>query len=150
MGGGFAKFESPALASEAVAAAQQQGVPAEIAKSSMTGGGAQHTAPALPAPQLALPPSYGAPPAKRQRAIENPGEVDTVAVVGAAERGFDEGALQAFFMEQVGFLVFKPNPRMGGGFAKFQSPALAVQCVGKAHEQGIAMEIARSSMSSVN
>lgn len=164
MGGGFAKFESAALANQAVAAAHQHGIPADIAKSSMTAmpggsalsmpyGGRQPPGPPLVAtaavPGQPPPPAYP-PPAKRPRTFENPGQVDTVAVVGAAERGLDELALQAFFLEQPGFLTFKANPRMGGGFAKFESPALAAQCAAKAQEQQIPMEIAKTSMSSVN
>lgn len=147
MGGGFAKFDSPASASEAVVCAQQQGVPAELAKSSMSTGGQGPVA--APPPRQLPPPSY-APPAKRPRAAENPGQVDTVAVVGAAERGFDELSLQSFFMDQPGFLAFKANPRMGGGFAKFESPDLASQCAAKGKENGMPMDIAKSSMSSVN
>eukprot|EP00408_Alexandrium_pacificum_P025415 CAMPEP_0171186346 /NCGR_PEP_ID=MMETSP0790-20130122/16765_1 /TAXON_ID=2925 /ORGANISM="Alexandrium catenella, Strain OF101" /LENGTH=407 /DNA_ID=CAMNT_0011651387 /DNA_START=40 /DNA_END=1264 /DNA_ORIENTATION=- len=149
MGGGFAKFESPAHASEAVAIAQQQGVPCDIAKSSMSGPGGYSAAPVASYHQQPPPPSY-APPAKRHRAAENPGEVDTVAVVGAAEQGVDELALQSFFMEQPGFVAFKANPRMGGGFAKFESPELASQCVGVAQENGVPAEIAKSSMAWVN
>jgi len=138
MGGGFAKFESASLASQAVASAQQQGIPADIAKSNMTAVGSFSGTPGLtPAPAQSAAASYS--PA-----------VDTVAAVGAAERGFDELALQAFFMEQPGFLTFKANPRMGGGFAKFESPGLAAQCVAKAQENAIPLEIAKTSMSSVN
>merc|ERR1712062_700110 len=73
-------------------------------------------------------------------------EVDTVACVGAAERGFDEATLHAFFMGLTGFVTFKANPRMGGGFAKFETASQAVQAIVAAKQQGIPAEMAKSSM----
>jgi len=139
MGGGFAKFESAMAANQAIVTAHQQGIPAEVAKSCMGG-----------APSQPPPPAYPPPAAKRPRTAENPGQVDTVACVGAAERGFDEAGLHAFFAEQPGFLVFRANPRMGGGFAKFESPDMAAQAIALAQEQGVPAEIAKSSMSQLN
>eukprot|EP00931_Biecheleriopsis_adriatica_P115519 TRINITY_DN91304_c0_g1_i1.p1 TRINITY_DN91304_c0_g1~~TRINITY_DN91304_c0_g1_i1.p1 ORF type:complete len:278 (-),score=45.67 TRINITY_DN91304_c0_g1_i1:49-819(-) len=86
------------------------------------------------------------PPQKRAR-TEDPGSIDTVAVVGAMERGIDEAALNQFFSQQPGFLVFKVNQKMGGGFAKFMAPDMAREAVGQAESQGIPASIARSSMS---
>jgi len=141
MGGGFAKFDSASQASKAIASAKQQGIPAEMAKSSM--GSALTVAPERQPP----PPEHHV-PLKRHRTTENPSQVDTVACVGAAERGFDEGSLQNFFVDQPGFLHFKANPRMGGGFAKFETPALAAQAIRRAQDHGIPADIAKSSMSS--
>merc|ERR1712129_356769 len=106
-----------------------------------------------PPPQLMPVPSRGsinlaAPPAhsgghvwdsadatpKRPRIPEDPSQVDTVASVGAADVGFDEFTLHTFFQSLPGFVVFKPNPRMGGGFVKFQSASLAIQAVTKSRE----------------
>jgi len=136
MGGGFAKFESAALAVDAAANARAQGVPADIARSSMiTTGmemGMQQAAPVVT--------FY----AKQQS--EPAREVDTVACVGATERGFDESHLRAFFSERPGFVTFKANPRMGGGFAKFETPHLAVEAIAGAQERGIPADMARTSM----
>merc|ERR1719230_628144 len=138
MGGGFAKFESPSLAVEAVTAAEMHQVPgAEIARSSMNavdGLSAQHANQVEPG-GLGYTPSYqvGGPPpphhqplgngarhggaptpgSRRPRIPENPAHVDTVAIVGAFEMGHDETTLQAFFAELGGFVAFKGNPRMG-------------------------------------
>jgi len=146
MGGGFAKFQTPALAVQAAALAQQRGIPAEMAKSSMTlsGGAAGHSVAVQP------PPPVYQPPPKRPRHHEDPSQVDTVACVGASERGFDESALQSFFVEQKGFITFRPNPRMGGGFAKFESAPLAAEAASRAQERGIPAEMAKTSMSTVN
>lgn len=141
MGGGFAKFETASQAVQAIAAAKQQGIPADMAKSSMG------AAPAVAPERQPLPPEQHL-HLKRHRVTENPAQVDTVACVGAAERGFDEVSLQCFFRDQPGFLHFKANPRMGGGFAKFETPALAVQAIMKAQEHGIPADVAKSSMSS--
>merc|ERR1719323_1329467 len=94
------------------------------------------------------PPTY--PPPKRPRLGDNPSQVDTVAIVGAAEQGFDQASLQDFFSQLPGFIAFKANSRMGGGFVKFESPTLAAQAMATAYEQGIPADMAKSNMSSVN
>jgi len=143
MGGGFAKFETASQAVQATAAGKQQGIPAEMAKSSMG------AAPVV-APERQLLPPEPHPHLKRHRLTENPAQVDTVACVGAAERGYEEASLHSFFVDQPGFLHFKANPRMGGGFAKFETPALAAKAIMKAQEHGIPADIAKSSMGSNN
>lgn len=179
MGGGFAKFSSSSFAQQAVESAVLEGVPAEMAKSSMgttgtaggggiAGGGG--VAPRIvqrvvsggpvPRPTVAVGRRSSVPEAftqiaplgagggaKRSRIPEDPNQVDTVASVGAKEAGYDEDHLRAFFEQCPGFVTFKANPRMGGGFAKFSSPDLATDAVATAQEQGIPAEIARSSMS---
>lgn len=134
MGGGFAKFETAAFAFDAAANARAQGVPADMARSSMitTGMDQQQAAPVVT--------FY----AKQQS--EPARDVDTVACVGAAERGFDETMLRGFFSEKPGFVTFKANPRMGGGFAKFETPHLAVEAITAAQERGIPADMARTSM----
>merc|ERR1712137_665680 len=87
---------------------------------------------------------------KRPRIFENPANVDTVAVVGAHEKGLDNEALQAFFSELNGFITFKSNPRMGGGFVKFTSPQLAGDAAVVAESEGIPAAMAKSSMSNMN
>jgi len=179
MGGGFAKFASPHLASEAVAAAESDGMPAAIAKSSMTalphGHGQPPPPPAFGAAELQHevarskggvyaagacgggqppppPTAYhgaGGKGQKPYRTPEDPTTVDTLACEGAREAGFDDVALQAFFMQLAGFLVFKPNPRMGGGFVKFSSPSQAAEALTAATEHGIPTAIAKSSMSDI-
>lgn len=163
MGGGFAKFASVECASAAIAAAQENNVPAKWAKSSMgnptkqmwgSSGGQPHAYSAgqhaYPAGQP--PPPRGQPPpqpsAKRARTVENPSSVDTVACVGALEAGFEESMLVSFFSAMHGFMAFKPNPRMGGGFIKFDAPHNAAEAVGAAQAEGIPAAIARTSMAS--
>lgn len=165
MGGGFAKFTSAPLATQAVQTAKDEGVPAEMAKSSMSIGSSAGSSWIPSKPQIQVEvvhssttPDYswqqeassGVSSAKRPRIPEDPGSVDTVASVGALEAGFDESALKLFYQHLPGFVAFKSNPRMGGGFAKFSSSPLATSAVQKAHEQGIPAEIARSSMSVVS
>lgn len=157
MGGGFAKFESVDFAIQAIEFANAEGIPAEMAKSSMGS-----SASAAPAPAPRPGPAWGSgggswgygsqqasaapPPAKRPRIPEDPSQVDTVASVGAKEKGFDEGRLHEFFQQCHGFVAFKANPRMGGGFAKFESSAAAVDAVSVAQTHGVPAEIAKSSM----
>lgn len=160
MGGGFAKFASGPLAAEAVSVAIAEGIPVEMAKSSMGSPGGAGGCP-MPPPQqyaaphsheqwAAAPPQGGSPvPIKRPRIPENPGCVDTLAIVGATDRGFDEETLRAFFAGCPGFVVFKPNPRMGGGFAKFESPQAASEAVSTAMAEGVPAAIAKSSMSNL-
>lgn len=182
MSGGFVKFASPALAVQAVQMAKDEGIPAEMAKSSMSVStglqGSQVEAPSHPPAHAAVtrathathhapshsnghsttydyasahgnghsrPSSGGG--VKRPRIPEDPSQVDTVASVGAAEAGFDEASLRLFYQTLPGFVAFKGNPRMGGGFAKFSSADLAISAVHKAQEQGVPAEVARSSMS---
>lgn len=152
MGGGFAKFDTASDAVQAIVAAKQQGIPADMAKSNMSfSPAAPLVAPERqPLPSRQPMPTEHHPPLKRHRAMENLGHVDTVACVGAAERGFDEASLRCFFVDLPGFLHFKANPRMGGGFAKFETPVLATQAIMKAQDHGIPADIAKSSMSSNN
>eukprot|EP00930_Biecheleria_cincta_P035544 TRINITY_DN24445_c0_g1_i1.p1 TRINITY_DN24445_c0_g1~~TRINITY_DN24445_c0_g1_i1.p1 ORF type:complete len:296 (+),score=62.47 TRINITY_DN24445_c0_g1_i1:46-888(+) len=86
---------------------------------------------------------------KRARHSEDPSSVDTVASVGAADAGIDEEHLHSFFAQLPGFVVFKGNPRMGGGFAKFQTPQMASEAIRAAEAEGIPAARARSSMSDV-
>lgn len=170
MGGGFAKFASSAYAQQAADMAKVEGIPAEMAKSSMSIGGERPGWRPTPQPALALAPaaiypaargdSHGShdghsggreqtpgPPAKRPRIYEDPSQVDTVASVGAQEAGYDESALRQFFQQQGGCVIFKANPRMGGGFAKFTTPDMAQLAVQVANELGIPAAMAKSSMS---
>lgn len=145
MGGGFIKFESPDLANQACAAAQEAGIPADIAKSSM----------GLPAAHSGAPQAFHQQPPPMPQSMKRPrpqnmGEVDTVASVGAADVGFDELSLQSFFANLPGFLAFKPNPRMGGGFAKFESASMASDACVAAEAEGVPAAIAKSSMSVVS
>ncbi|CAE8645933.1 unnamed protein product [Polarella glacialis] len=100
-------------------------------------------------PSFAQGPSWsvtglpGGGPSKRLRYSEDPSNVDTVASVGAAEAGVDQDNLQAFYESQPGFVVFKANPRMGGGFAKFSSAHMAAQAVGAAEAEGIPAAMAK-------
>lgn len=153
MGGGFAKFASPALAAEAVSVAIPEGIPVEMAKSSMGASAGQPPPPQYPPhtsyEHYAVPQASPPVPAKRPRIPENPGSVDTVAMVGAMDRGFDEETLRAFMAGCPGFVAFKENPRMGGGFAKFESPQAASEAVAVAIAEGVPAAIAKSSMSNL-
>jgi len=183
MGGAFVKFASPAHAVQALQYAKDDGVPCEMAKSSMSVPGESRPPQAPAAAQQIYPPAQRIttighvpqqpiPPAglgvplggggggcggggggggggglKRPRIPEDPNQVDTVASVGAAEAGFDESALHSFYSSLPGFVAFKGNPRMGGGFAKFSCASEAHAAVARAKESGIPADIARSSMS---
>lgn len=164
MGGGFAKYVSADLAKDAMVEASNQGIPCEMAKSSMgtPSGNGNNSTPAItqfstPPPAMSNPAcTWGSqaagfasmpPPVKRPRIPENPQNVDTVASVGASENGYDEDNLNLLFSSMPGFVAFKGNPRMGGGFAKFGSAELARQAVQIAQEQGVPCEMAKSSMS---
>lgn len=177
MGGAFVKFASPSAAAAAIQYARDEGVPADMAKSSMSvPGDSRPPAPAggqiyPPAPRVTtighVPQQHAPPPLggggggggcgaggggggnglKRPRIPEDPTQVDTVASVGAAEAGFDESALHSFYSSLPGFIAFKGNPRMGGGFAKFSSASEAHAAVARAQESGIPADMARSSMS---
>jgi len=160
MGGGFAKFASAAHAVQAIDMCRMEGVPCEMAKSSMGAkgggdggkGGGGYIVPAPGGLSWGASPSAGAPKGggkdgKRPRIPEDPNQVDTVASMGAENAGFDADSLHAFYQQLPGFVAFKPNPRMGGGFAKFASAEHAVAAVNVAQEQGVPAEIARSSMS---
>merc|ERR1719453_2396417 len=74
------------------------------------------------------------------------GAVDTLAILGADKAGFAESDLEHLFSECYGFLAFKPNSKVGGGFVKFQTPALAAVALAQAVSQGLQAEFARSSM----
>mmetsp|Transcript_71673 Transcript_71673/g.171172 ORF Transcript_71673/g.171172 Transcript_71673/m.171172 type:complete len:253 (+) Transcript_71673:53-811(+) len=87
-------------------------------------------------------------PAKRPRTALSPDSVDTVACVGAADAGVDQESLQNFFAVQPGFVAFKANPRMGGGFAKFETPERAREAIQAAQVEGIPAAVARTSMAS--
>merc|ERR1712050_710883 len=49
------------------------------------------------------PSSNHEPPRKRQRVGQEPGQVDTVAVFGAIEKGYTESQLEDFFNQMPGF-----------------------------------------------
>lgn len=172
MSGGFAKFSSPQHAMDVVQSASEEGIPAEMAKSSMSTTSNAGGAPIVPVRKSTAyvddgwqgswgPPSAGgayrnggaatptsaAPAPKRPRIPEDPNQVDTVASIGAADAGWDESSLRLLFESLEGFIAFKGNSRIGGGFAKFASHTFANVAVQSAKEQGVPCEIARSSMS---
>lgn len=88
------------------------------------------------------------PPSKRARTEEDAGSVDTLALFGATEKGYTEGQLEDYFAQLPGFMCFKGNKRVGGGFVKFETPELAMSALGAAIESGLEAQIARTSMSS--
>jgi len=154
VGGGFVKFASQAFALEAIASAQGYGIPAELAKSSMSvepnEAGAQEafSSDADRDMQINQPTSAAFEstfPAKRAR-TECAVKCDTVACVGAADAGFDEAALKEFFEAQEGFLAFRGMRRLGGGFIKYASVEHAAMALNAAVERGIPAEPAKSSM----
>merc|ERR1719230_1961675 len=97
MGGGFAKFESPSLAVEAVTAAEMHQVPgAEIARSSMNavdGLSAQHANQVEPG-GLGYTPSYqvGGPPPPHHQPLGNAARGSADARVEAAPDPREPGA----------------------------------------------------------
>lgn len=136
----FIKFASPELAAEAMTIAQQQGLPAQMARSSMgapSGGGG------APDPSSAW---QGAP--KRAR-LSGPLGIDTLVHLRASDLGFDSDALHGAVFALQGFMAFKPNPRMGGGFSKFESPELAAEAMAALQAQGMPAEWAKSSMTAL-
>merc|ERR1712039_758377 len=115
-----------------------------MAKSSMGGSSAP---PASAPPVMQQFTQLNQPMMKRPRIPEAAANVDTVASVGAAEQGIDEATLHNFFSSQPGFITFKSNPRMGGGFSKFESASAASEAIAAAQDQGIPAALAKSSMS---
>lgn len=89
-------------------------------------------------------------PQKRQRIEEDPGSVDTVAIFGATDQGFTQHQLSAYFGELPGFICFKSNAKVGGGFVKFASPSLAEAAIQTAGLSGLAARMAKTSMSSTS
>lgn len=164
VGGGFVKFSSPALAHEALETAAQAGIEAQMARSSMnTPGYGGHGGGAVPPPATMdepaewtqpPPPAYppapawngGIAPPKRARGGEPSGSVDTLVLLGQLEKGFTDTQLEDFFTTVPGFLAYKSNARVGGGFVKFASPQLAVEAIEIAASSGIEAQMARSSM----
>jgi len=89
----------------------------------------------------------GDPAAKRQRLGETtPDQVDTLAVFGALERGYSEAQLEEYFGHFNGFVCFKSNRRVGGGFVKFQTPWQAQEALMAAEESGLEIKMAKASM----
>jgi len=97
-------------------------------------------------PMVATKYTQGQPPSKRPRGEE--GGIDTLAVLGATEKGYSETAIEDFFQTQPGFICFKASKKVGGGFVKFQSPELAWEALQVAVESGLEVQMAKSSMSS--
>merc|ERR1719237_1038568 len=91
-------------------------------------------------------PGAEAHPTKRPRMSESPGDVDTVAIMGAKDVGHDEESLERIFASMPHFVAFKGNARLGGGFAKFDSPQDANAAIAAAQAQGIPATLAKSSM----
>ncbi|CAK0840584.1 unnamed protein product [Prorocentrum cordatum] len=92
-------------------------------------------------------------PSKRPREesmphAANPGEVDTLVCIGAHELGYDEQSLEVFFSSLDGFLTFKHNQKMGGGFVKFASTECASAAIAAAQENNVPAKWAKSSMGS--
>mmetsp|Transcript_956 Transcript_956/g.2382 ORF Transcript_956/g.2382 Transcript_956/m.2382 type:complete len:266 (-) Transcript_956:22-819(-) len=85
-------------------------------------------------------------PPKRAR-TEDPETIDTLVLLGQTEKGFTEQQLEEFFRTVPGFIAWKRNPRVGGGFVKFASPQLARDAIDTAAASGIEAQVARSSMS---
>lgn len=156
LGGGFAKFASPQHAQQAVQAAGGQGIPAEMARNSMSIGG-QPPAGMVAGPVslggntmalggMAMPFSAGMGAKRPRSSCEDPNQVDTVVSQGADTQGLDESSLRLVFESFEGFVAFRGNSKIGGGFAKFASPPLASNAAQMAKGMGIPCEIARNSM----
>jgi len=101
--------------------------------------------PAYSLPMVAA--KYGqGPPRKRPRGEE--GGIDTLAVLGATEKGYSERAVEDFFLMLPGYICFKASKKVGGGFVKFQSHELAREALQVAVESGLEGQMAKTSMSS--
>lgn len=162
VGGGFVKFASPAFALQAIDHSLAQKIEAQLARSNMNVGGMVATAGApsygsggfpggIPPPPVGMPPSSmggrgGAPPPKRARETQAPGTVDTLVLHGVTEKGFTDQQIEEFFMQVPGFVAYRANARVGGGFVKFGSPQLAKEAIDIAASSGIEAQIARSNM----
>lgn len=159
LGGGFAKFSSAYVATQAAGLAKAEGIPAEIAKSSMTNIGGQTISawpsvqPPTVVPRVGQPQGVtGAPGSedwsavKRQRVEADPNGVDTIAIVGAKDQGFGDARIEAIFSEMPGFIIFKPQAKMAGGFVKFQSAHHAWEATNLAKGMGLPAATARNSM----
>jgi len=131
----------------------------EMARSDMTGE-AQQREPKKPAPVMvhqALPVQKRQAPQRedwngswdqgaRKRPKIDYGEVDTIVLLGQVEKGFTERQLEEYFSQCPGFLAWKPNRKVGGGFVKFSTPKFAVEAIDVAASSSIEATIARSSM----
>merc|ERR1712216_420565 len=94
------------------------------------------------------------PPRKWQRveaAVVNGGGhgregIDTLAVLGAVEKGYTEAQLEDYFTQLPGFVAFKASNKVGGGFVKFISPDAASDALAVVSTSGLEVQWARSSM----
>lgn len=165
VGGGFVKFVSPKLAQDAIGLAATSGIEAQMARSSMNvgdaggqdgGGGKGYGGCSVGKGGGKGYDGYGkgydrgsrdTAPTKRVR-NDPPGTIDTLVLLGQVEKGFTERQLEDFFQQVPGFLAFKPNARVGGGFVKFHTPEMAAEAIEIAGSNGIEAQMARSSMGS--
>merc|ERR1740130_1533004 len=101
---------------------------------------------------LGVPAAYGAaamagmPSAKRPRVEESAHQIDTLAIFGATEKGFTEGQLEEYFKQIDGYITFKSNSRVGGGFVKFASHLHATAALEVCKQTGLEAQMSRSSM----
>jgi len=73
--------------------------------------------------------------------------VDTLILQGVTEKGWTTDSLTDMFQKIPGYVLFKANPRVGGGFVKFTDPQSAMDAIAVAEDAGINAQMARSSMS---
>lgn len=72
--------------------------------------------------------------------------VDTLILQGVTEKGWTTASLTDLFQKVSGYVLFKANPRVGGGFVKFTDPESARDAIAVAQDAGIDAQMARSSM----
>eukprot|EP00929_Paragymnodinium_shiwhaense_P123661 TRINITY_DN9778_c0_g1_i2.p1 TRINITY_DN9778_c0_g1~~TRINITY_DN9778_c0_g1_i2.p1 ORF type:complete len:365 (+),score=111.13 TRINITY_DN9778_c0_g1_i2:93-1187(+) len=155
LSGAFVKFESVQLAVDALNESQRAGIEAQFARSSMNFGMSKQPAVVgygAKGGGAAWAPSRvsayaGPPPAKRARPDLGSG-VDTIVVQGIADKGYNVRDVEDFFRQVPGFLAWKNNQKIGGGFIKFESPDMAQNAISAAAEAGFEAKLARSSMNS--
>mmetsp|Transcript_61003 Transcript_61003/g.106250 ORF Transcript_61003/g.106250 Transcript_61003/m.106250 type:complete len:177 (+) Transcript_61003:160-690(+) len=153
VGGGFAKFASAAHAVEAIEVAAQSGIEAQIAKSSMNSFNGANYAEEMnnfeQQQRYEPPPRYETYERSRYDSPRGGGGghgVDTLILQGVTEKGWTTDSLRDFFSDVRGYIAFKANPRVGGGFVKFASHDDAMDAIEVAAKKGIEAQLARNSM----
>lgn len=116
-------------------------------------GGGRHAVPTnQPPPPRSSPPAHtfaaaaGNGYASDYGGSHDPGGIDTIVLLGAIDKGFTENQLEEHFEQMPGFVAWKPSPRVGGGFVKFQTHHDAKEAIAIAAHSDIEAQIAKNSM----
>jgi len=160
--GMFVKFASSVFAEQAIQDAEVMQLNAEWARRNLDDdasarflapagahsafAGTIHPAPAPAAVFGGGVPAFGGPPLKRQRPAVGGGDLDTICILGMAEKGIVFEELQAWFQQRSGFVALQVNERINGAFVKFNSHELAEQAIVDANAMNYGAEWARRNL----